>query len=532
MMKKVLLSLFLSTGFIFTINSHAAWLKNYDQAIKKAKSENKVILADVSGQNWCIWCKRLDQEVFDTSEFKSFARKNLILLLIDVPSPSNPSAEAKTFMKKYPVNGYPTVFLLDEDGKILLKTGYQRGGPQNYIKSLMPFIKKSSPDSKKMVTTGISKPETETTSEGENVSQKSKEEIAEIDSIIDGYIQKGEDIEDSFIRENIISDINEKLPLKKDFKPNKINDIEITELAAKLTEKEFPKELTHLKKEYQKQAEEKYHTAKIKEKVNVKFKLGTSVFTADGIFRGYTTSGNGVIIGRHKIAFFDLLPESKCLFSSKLCKEMQDEYVKEQITLYLKKKNFFSKQQRESAKSQLIKQNEEAGYILYNDQWLTPEKIGNSLIDKKIDLLSDSEQPESQKYEEEYEESFEYNNNDPQQEIQRVLQNFNPLVFIPIVILMSIFGVCSFICLIVSFVRMFQNGKTAIGIICIILSIFSGIGPLIAFIYCWTKVREFGISKLMKFWTLCFILNIILMIVLFWQFFAVIAPLISNYQQF
>ncbi len=531
-MKKALLLLILSTGFIFSINSHAVWLNNYDQAIRKAKNENKIVLADVSGKNWCIWCKRLDQEVFDTSEFKSFARKNLVLLLIDVPNPSSPSSEAKEFMNKYPVNGYPTVFLLDKKGKILLKTGYQRGGPQNYIKSLMPFIKQSTPPSppKKAVNTGTSN--TETNSPQKDIPEKSEKEIARINSIINQYVKNGEDIEDSFIQENIISEINNKIPIKKNFTPNKINDIEITELAAKLTKKQYPKELRNLKEEYQKQAEEKYHTVKRKDKVKVKFKLGSSVFTADGVFYGFTNSGNGVIVGRNKIAFFDLLPESKCLFSNKLCREMQDEYVKEQITRYLKKKNFFSKQQRDFAKSSLIKQNEDAGYILYKNQWETPEKVGKALINKKLDSIADSEYTASQEYKDDTEETFDYNNNDPQQDIEKALKNFNPMIFIPIVLLMSFFGICSFICLIISFVRMFQNGKTTIGVICIVLSVFSGIGPIIAFIYCWTKVREFGISRLMKFWTICFILNIILMIVLFWQFFAVIAPLISNHQQF
>jgi thioredoxin-related protein len=45
---------------------------------------------------------------------------------------------------KYGIRSYPTVLLLDSKGKVLLKTGYRRGGPQKYVdflKSKMPAKK-------------------------------------------------------------------------------------------------------------------------------------------------------------------------------------------------------------------------------------------------------------------------------------------------------------------------------------------------------------------------------------------------------
>ena len=45
------------------------WLDDYDAALKKAADENKHIVVDFSGSDWCGWCKRLDKEVFATDEF-------------------------------------------------------------------------------------------------------------------------------------------------------------------------------------------------------------------------------------------------------------------------------------------------------------------------------------------------------------------------------------------------------------------------------------------------------------------------------
>ena len=45
--------------------------------------------------------------------------------------------------KKYKVRGFPTVLLLDEEGKELARTGYQRGGPSNYINHVKELLEQA-----------------------------------------------------------------------------------------------------------------------------------------------------------------------------------------------------------------------------------------------------------------------------------------------------------------------------------------------------------------------------------------------------
>ncbi|MFN7139087.1 MAG: thioredoxin family protein [Limisphaerales bacterium] len=128
--------------FVFLGNISAqTWNTDVYAALKQAQAQDKGILLYFTGSDWCGWCKRLKSEVFETAEFKKFAASNLVLVELDFPRNRAQSAAQKAANKKlaenYKIEGYPTVILLDKFGRIRKRTGYQRGGPQPYINSLM-----------------------------------------------------------------------------------------------------------------------------------------------------------------------------------------------------------------------------------------------------------------------------------------------------------------------------------------------------------------------------------------------------------
>ena len=63
----------------------------------------------------------------------------------------------------------------------------------------------------------------------------------------------------------------------------------------------------------------------------------------------------------------------------------------------------------------------------------------------------------------------------------------------------------SLVCLIIAWVAMFQQGKTGLGIACIILTLLCGIGGLITFIWGWMS-NNVNI-KVMIAWTLLIIMS-------------------------
>ncbi len=122
------------------------WETNLEKAIKIATAEKKSILVDFTGSDWCIWCHRLDDEIFSQKEFIDWAKKNLVLVKLDFPKDIPQSKETKLYnrnlAKKYKIKGFPTILVLDSKGNLLETTGYLRGGPSNYIKNLERIINK------------------------------------------------------------------------------------------------------------------------------------------------------------------------------------------------------------------------------------------------------------------------------------------------------------------------------------------------------------------------------------------------------
>ena len=132
---------------LFAITGWAAegWLTHMDLAVKKASKEGKHLLLDFSGSDWCGWCIRLDKEVFQKENWKEYASEHLIQVLVDFPQDKSEQsktlqAENEALAKQYKVKGFPTVIILSPEGRLVDRTGYQRGGATAYIKHIKSLI--------------------------------------------------------------------------------------------------------------------------------------------------------------------------------------------------------------------------------------------------------------------------------------------------------------------------------------------------------------------------------------------------------
>lgn len=148
-MKKIAISLILLSAILIGCSKSGAkdnlvWQDNLETALQKAKQENKAVLVNFTGSDWCIWCQRLSGEVFSQNEFKKFAEDNLILVKIDFPQKLEQSAETKMYnnqlAQRFGIQGFPTVLLFNSQGKMVLQTGYQEGGPVAYVNSLKSYL--------------------------------------------------------------------------------------------------------------------------------------------------------------------------------------------------------------------------------------------------------------------------------------------------------------------------------------------------------------------------------------------------------
>ncbi|MCA8953095.1 MAG: thioredoxin family protein [Planctomycetes bacterium] len=118
------------------------WQADFDVAAAAAKKAGKDLFVDFTGSDWCIWCKRLDAEVFEHDEFLDYAGKHLVLVSLDFPRSKEAKAKVpnpernQELQQQYGVGGFPTVLLMTPDGEVFGRTGYQEGGPAKYVESL------------------------------------------------------------------------------------------------------------------------------------------------------------------------------------------------------------------------------------------------------------------------------------------------------------------------------------------------------------------------------------------------------------
>lgn len=122
------------------------WLTDFPAAQATAARENKLLLMDFTGSDWCSWCIKLKEEVFSQTEFKEYAAQNLVLLEVDFPQRKKQSREQvvanEALRDKFKIEGYPTIIVLDSAGKQIGQLGYEPGGPKNFIGQIEKLKKK------------------------------------------------------------------------------------------------------------------------------------------------------------------------------------------------------------------------------------------------------------------------------------------------------------------------------------------------------------------------------------------------------
>ena len=142
LMKRILVALFFCCVAGSLMAADSAWITSVPDATAKAKKENKLILLDFTGSDWCGWCKKLDAETFSKSEFLDYAKKNLVLVTVDFPTPKVVMSDAQkaannALKEKYKITGYPTLIATKPDGTVVWKkVGYLAGGPPAMIAEL------------------------------------------------------------------------------------------------------------------------------------------------------------------------------------------------------------------------------------------------------------------------------------------------------------------------------------------------------------------------------------------------------------
>lgn len=116
------------------------WTTNLMVGVAKARQQDKDVLIDFTGSDWCVWCHRLDNEVFTQQPFAADAPQHFVLVKLDFPRQKPQPAEVRRanarWRDHYQVEGFPTIILADAQGRPYAQTGYQAGGAEAYVEHL------------------------------------------------------------------------------------------------------------------------------------------------------------------------------------------------------------------------------------------------------------------------------------------------------------------------------------------------------------------------------------------------------------
>ncbi len=148
-MKKIAQTISVFVCIILFSSASTFAQNNLEEALLKAKSENKTVFINFSGSDWCRGCILLKKTILNTEEFQVFADENLVILDLDFPRlkknklSKEQTATNEALAAKYNKKGkFPTIVLMDSNGKILDKTTYKKISPEKYIQHIRSIISK------------------------------------------------------------------------------------------------------------------------------------------------------------------------------------------------------------------------------------------------------------------------------------------------------------------------------------------------------------------------------------------------------
>ena len=127
-------------------NSYEGWRTDYQESINKAKENNRNLLILFTGSDWCPPCKMMLKNVWSKESFKTFAKKNLELLVLDFPQGKKLSEAQSTQNQKlagqYNVSTYPLVLILNPEGVEISRMNFHGELAEGFIERYQEVIKK------------------------------------------------------------------------------------------------------------------------------------------------------------------------------------------------------------------------------------------------------------------------------------------------------------------------------------------------------------------------------------------------------
>lgn len=93
------------------------WETSLPAAQKRARAEHKLIFMDL-WTGWCGWCIKLQKETFPSQQGQRALAK-VVPLSLKTQEKDGKATENKPYEGLFKIEGFPALFLLDEEGRVV-----------------------------------------------------------------------------------------------------------------------------------------------------------------------------------------------------------------------------------------------------------------------------------------------------------------------------------------------------------------------------------------------------------------------------
>jgi thiol-disulfide isomerase/thioredoxin len=120
------------------------WEADMGSAMREAQLTKRHVLVLFTGSDWCVWCQKMDDEVFSQHEFAVYTHAKYVIVKLDypqqTPQPDSVKQENAEMLRRFEVRGFPNAIIMDENSRVLTRIeGYQAGGPSNFIHIMQQY---------------------------------------------------------------------------------------------------------------------------------------------------------------------------------------------------------------------------------------------------------------------------------------------------------------------------------------------------------------------------------------------------------
>ncbi len=120
--------------------------EDFEKGSSMAALHHRPMVVVFTGSDWCVWSKKLLHDVLENPEFQKSVGNTFVFVKVDFPDANHQEAEMLQehyeLKEKFQVQEFPSVILLDSDGKEITRLGYMPTEPKKYGEYLLSIYQK------------------------------------------------------------------------------------------------------------------------------------------------------------------------------------------------------------------------------------------------------------------------------------------------------------------------------------------------------------------------------------------------------